>query len=40
MNNRFITATEIAAFTRHLWEEERESGTIEKYLRTERAFSA
>ena len=39
MSVRFITATEIAAFARHLRKEERESGTIEKYLRTIRAFS-
>ena len=39
MSEYFISATEIAAFARRLQDEERESGTIEKYLRTIRAFS-
>ena len=39
MIERFVTTTEIAAFARNLREEERESSTIEKYLRAIRAFS-
>lgn len=40
MKKRFITASEISAFAKHLWNEEREAGTIEKYLRTVRTFAA
>ena len=40
MSKHYITATEISAFARHLRDEEREEGTIEKYLRSLRAFAA
>lgn len=40
MNEHHIAAIEIMAFTRHLRDEERESSTIEKYLRNIRAFAA
>lgn len=39
MKKRTIAEKQIRAFERSLREEERESGTIEKYLRTVRAFS-
>lgn len=38
MNKHYMITTEIMAFARHLRDEEREPGTIEKYLRDIRAF--
>lgn len=39
-HDRMITGELLAAFSRHLREEERRSGTIEKYLRDLRSFAA
>ena len=38
--DRHINREQLAAFEHHLWVEEREAGTIEKYLRDIRAFAA
>ena len=38
--DRYIGEKELAAFERHLRREEREAGTIEKYLRDVRALAA
>ena len=40
MDKRSITSTELAAFARQLWEQERAPGTIEKYIRDVSAASA
>lgn len=40
MNERYLTAEQVAAYGRHLNTEERSPGTIENYLRHVRAFAA
>lgn len=40
MNEHYLIAAEIMAFTQNLRSEEREAGTIEKYLRNIRSFTA
>lgn len=40
MKERELTSNQIDAFVQHLRDEEREAGTIEKYLRDIRRFAA